>query len=175
VTLDGIALPSGTVQRIACGAAIVYAIVGSDGTPMDVGRRTRKINTLLRRALLLRDGGRCRFPGCESTRRLHAHRIRHWAAGGETKLANLITLCTAHHWAVHEGGHLVWTGTDGRLHFADPNGRLLPNAPTTGPASGNEAIGYTDIGPETIGPGWDGTPLNLSDAVLALLQPAPQR
>ncbi|MGH8914538.1 MAG: HNH endonuclease, partial [Acidimicrobiia bacterium] len=30
--------------------------------------------------------------------------LRHWAQGGETSLANLASLCRAHHRAVHEGG-----------------------------------------------------------------------
>jgi hypothetical protein len=32
------------------------------------------------------------------------HHLRHWAQGGSTDLANLVAICRAHHWKVHEGG-----------------------------------------------------------------------
>jgi hypothetical protein len=47
----------------------------------------------MRRALKRRDGG-CRFPGCPDTRFVDAHHIEHWADGGETRLDNLVLLCT---------------------------------------------------------------------------------
>lgn len=153
-------------------ALLAVRPVRVNGTPMDVGRKTRKINVSLRRALRLRDAGRCRFPGCAARRRLHAHHVRHWADGGETTLANLVSLCPAHHWAVHEGGHLVWLEETGRLRFAGPDGRVLEPTPATGPATGDLVTTNQEITPDTIGPGWDGTPLDLDNAVLALLQPA---
>jgi hypothetical protein len=87
-------------------------------------------------------------------------------------LANLVSLCPAHHWAVHEGGHLVWLEETGRLRFAGPDGRVLEPTPATGPATGDLVTTNQEITPDTIGPGWDGTPLDLDNAVLALLQPA---
>ena len=54
---------------------------------------------------MVRDGG-CAFPGCLHTRFLHAHHIKHWLHGGETRLDNLVLLCSFHHHLVHEGG---WT------------------------------------------------------------------
>ena len=171
-THDGIALPPDTILRIACDAATVHATVGDNDTPMDVGRRTRRINTLMRRALRLRDAGRCRFPGCTTRRRLHAHHVRHWAHDGETKLANLISLCPAHHWAVHEGGFQTWTDARNRLRFARPDGRLMDNSPPMGPAIGDLVTRpNSGIDADTIVPNWDGTPLDLANAVLTLLQP----
>ncbi|MDP9020155.1 MAG: HNH endonuclease [Actinomycetota bacterium] len=76
------------------------------GTPLDVGRKTRSIPPAIRRALQVRDRG-CRFPGCTNRRFVDGHHIRHWAAGGETSLANLTLLCRRHHRAVHEGGYSV--------------------------------------------------------------------
>ncbi|HEV2767804.1 MAG TPA: HNH endonuclease signature motif containing protein, partial [Acidimicrobiales bacterium] len=49
--------------------------------------------------LAARDGG-CRFPGCTNRRFLDGHHIRHWAAGGETSVANLVLVCRRHHRAV---------------------------------------------------------------------------
>jgi hypothetical protein len=171
MTDDGTPLPRDTVARIACTAAVVHATVSPDGTPMDVGRKTRKVSASLRRALRIRDSGRCRFPGCTARRRLHSHHLRHWADGGETTLANLVSLCPAHHWAVHEGGHHAWIDESHRLRFARPDGRPLETAPSMEPADADLTTDE-DITPETIVPDWDGTPLDLANAVLALLQPA---
>ena len=44
------------------------------------------------------------FPGCTNHRYVDAHHVRHWADGGETKLANLVLLCRHHHGAIHEAG-----------------------------------------------------------------------
>lgn len=171
VTDAGIPLPRDTVLRIACNSAIVRAVVGPDGVPVDVGRKTRKVSAALRRALRIRDAGGCRFPGCTARRRLHAHHVRHWADGGPTSLANLILLCTAHHWAVHEGGHTVSVDKTGRLNFTRPDGRPLPFAPTIGPAGGDLVTRTEGITADTIVPNWDGTRLDLDNAVIALLQP----
>jgi 5-methylcytosine-specific restriction endonuclease McrA len=74
-----------------------------DGNPLDVGRLTRSIPPALRRALNSRDRGCC-FPGCDQTRYVDGHHIRHWAKGGATSLANLVSLCRFHHRQVHDGG-----------------------------------------------------------------------
>jgi hypothetical protein len=73
------------------------------------------------RALKSRDGG-CRFPGCDRTRFTEGHHVRHWADGGETNLANLVTLCTYHHRVVHEGGFGLRVTHDGVFVFTRPDG-----------------------------------------------------
>src|SRR5262249_2221071 len=52
-----------TARRLLCDAGIVPVLDGEDvdGTPLDVGRKTRSVPTALRRALVARDVG-CRFP-----------------------------------------------------------------------------------------------------------------
>ena len=74
---DGPSLAPETVRRLACDATVAR-IVERDGRPLTTtGRRTRTIPPALRRALSSRDGC-CRFPGCNHSRFLHAHHIRHW-------------------------------------------------------------------------------------------------
>ena len=41
------------------------------------------------------------------------HHLRHWAQGGSTDLANLVLICRAHHWKVHEGGWRLIRTDDG--------------------------------------------------------------
>src|SRR5690606_19255298 len=122
---NGVALSPGTIRRLACESALVGMIDDESGEPLSVGRKTRAIPPALRRALHARDGG-CRFPGCDRTLLLHAHHVVHWADGGETKLSNLLSLCTFHHWLLHEGGFTVEAADDGDFVFYDPTGKPLP-------------------------------------------------
>ena len=119
---DGPALAVDTARRLACDATVVGLRESPDGEPLDIGRKTRSIPPALSRALRSRDGG-CRYPGCDRTRFTHGHHVRHWADGGETKLANLITLCHFHHRLVHEGRYAVATTDDGVFVFTRPDGR----------------------------------------------------
>ena len=120
----GAALPLETARRLGCDASVIRLVVDTKGEPLDVGRRTRTIPPTLRRALAARDQG-CRYPGCTATRYVDGHHVQHWAAGGETKLANLVLLCRYHHRLVHEGGASVVVLDDGALRFTAPDGRVL--------------------------------------------------
>jgi hypothetical protein len=91
------------------------------GEPLNVGRKTRSIPPVLRRALNSRDRG-CRFPGCPNTRYLDGHHIQHWAKGGETKLSNLVQLCRFHHRQVHEGKVVIQHLDDGAVRFLKTTG-----------------------------------------------------
>ncbi len=131
---DGPAISAETARRLACEASLVSMLHGPKGT-LDVGRKTRAIPPSLRRALQARDEGRCRFPGCENRRWVDAHHITHWARGGETRLDNLVLLCTHHHRLLHEGGFTVSRGGNGRLIFRRPDGKVVPSLPS--PARGS--------------------------------------
>jgi hypothetical protein len=76
------------------------------------------------RALVARRG--CAFPGCTHTRFVDAHHVRHWTNGGETSLANLLLLCSAHHTLVHELAFGIVKDAQGRWCFRQPNGRAIP-------------------------------------------------
>jgi Domain of unknown function (DUF222)/HNH endonuclease len=134
---DGPALAPETAERLACDASIVE-IVERNGELLSVGRKTRTIPPSIRRALQARDR-RCRFPGCDNRRFLHAHHIRHWAQGGETKLANLVLLCSRHHRFVHEAGYSVVSLADGELEFHDPWGGPIPYVPRPPPGDTESA------------------------------------
>ncbi len=118
-----------TARRLGCDGALLGVVKGAQGEPLAVGRRTRAVPPAIRRALRVRDGG-CRFPGCDRSRHVHAHHIRHWADGGETALGNLVTLCSQHHRQVHEGGYGVRV-RQGAIEFTCPDGRVIPPAGRT--------------------------------------------
>ncbi len=124
---DGRALAIDTARRLACDGALVGLVEDGEGEPLSVGRKSRAIPIAIRRALKARDGG-CRFPGCTHTRFTEGHHIEHWANGGETKLGNLITLCSFHHRLVHEGGFGLRVTDDGLFVFSKPDGSRLLEA-----------------------------------------------
>ena len=128
---EGPSLALETAERLACDASIVE-IVEREGVPLSVGRKMRTIPSSIRRALQSRDR-RCRFPGCENRRFLHAHHIRHWAHGGETKLDNLVLLCSRHHRFLHEGGYTVAEVAEGDIEFRDPWGEPILCVPRPPP------------------------------------------
>ncbi len=115
-----------TARRLGCDGSLVGVVEGAKGEPLAIGRRTRAVPPAIRRALRVRDGG-CRFPGCDRSRYVHAHHIKHWADGGETRLDNLVTLCSQHHRQVHEGGYGVRVN-EGEIQFTRPDGRVIPPA-----------------------------------------------
>jgi hypothetical protein len=120
----GPSIAAETARRLSCDASLYSVIEDADGEPLNVGRKTRNISAPLRRLLNARDKG-CRFPGCSNARYLDAHHITHWANGGETKPANLVSLCRFHHRAVHEGGFEVRILDDGALRFVRPDGAAV--------------------------------------------------
>ncbi|PYC76079.1 HNH endonuclease [Micromonospora arborensis] len=120
-TLDtGGQLSADAVRRLACDAAILPAILGGNGQPLDVGRQRRLITGPLRRALVLRDRG-CAFPGCDRPPRwCDAHHIQHWTDGGPTCLANAVLLCGHHHRHLHHSDWTVHLANDGQPEFIPP-------------------------------------------------------
>lgn len=65
-------------------------------------RKRTSIPPARKRKILARDQHRCRVPGCHSTN-IDVHHIHPLARGGAHEESNLITLCEAHHLAIHRG------------------------------------------------------------------------
>src|SRR5665811_22416 len=100
-TLAGQVLSPQTVRKLACDAAIIPMVLGSQGQPLDVGRTKRLVTPALLAALWARDKG-CTYPGCgRPPQWADAHHVKHWIDGGTTSLLNLVLLCGYHHTFVH--------------------------------------------------------------------------
>nr|WP_275941555.1 HNH endonuclease signature motif containing protein [Planosporangium mesophilum] len=100
---DGHLVSATAARRLACDAALLPAVLGSDSQVLDVGRQQRLFTASLRRALVLRDQG-CAFPGCDRPARwCDGHHVMHWADGGTTALDNAVLLCGHHHRLIHHG------------------------------------------------------------------------
>ena len=128
-----------TARRLGCDAGVTRVVFGADSAVLDVGRATRVPAAATRRAVQARDRG-CVWPGCHRPASWgEVHHLRHWAQGGSTDLANLVTICRAHHWKVHEGGWRL-IRTDERVvallpvadDYGPDGGWLRPRAPDSG-------------------------------------------
>lgn len=111
----------GAARRIACDATILPVVLGGDSVPLDIGRQRRAAPPQIRAALLQRDG-RCAFPGCDPPPGTsHAHHCVHWADHGETSLANMVMLCSAHHRILHAQEWQARVNEYGRPEFIPPS------------------------------------------------------
>ena len=119
-------LPIESVKRLCCDGDTIVIVEDEDSDPLSVGRKTRTVPTGIKRALRARDKA-CVFPGCHHTRFVDAHHVKHWSAGGETSLDNLLLLCSHHHQLVHEGGFSIERDYQNRWFFKRPDGRAVPS------------------------------------------------
>ncbi len=126
-TGSGTHLSFAALARLTSDAGIRWVADLPDGSQLDLGRHRRTPNRQMMRALRSRDG-HCRFPGCSSRHRLHAHHIRWWIHGGPTDMDNLILLCAKHHHAVHDR-EWTCTGTAAAPEFRRPDGRVVAQRP----------------------------------------------
>ena len=170
---DGTCLSIDAARRLACDAGIVALHEDATGTALSVGRRTRAIPAALKRALLHRDQT-CRFPGCGNRVYLEGHHLEHWANGGETSLANLVSTCSFHHRFVHEYGYRVELDAAQQPQFFDPRGRRVVEIPARPPTAGMLAVHHHNlplaITATTNLPGWDGAPVDYDRVIDTLLR-----
>jgi hypothetical protein len=169
----GPSIASETARRLSCDASVVRILENGQGEPLSVGRKTRVIPPGIRRALNARDKG-CRFPGCPFKRYVDGHHVKHWCHGGETSLANLLTLCRFHHRLVHEGKVVIQPLDDGAFRFVKPNGQSFdsPMPPRTDWESlvaANDEQGIA-ITPKTAIANWTGGGFDLGLGVEVLMQ-----
>jgi hypothetical protein len=104
-----VAISAGAVDRAMCDAQHVGSLDGAGPE-----RAHQDVPPSVVRFVWRRDGGRCRVPGCRSTRGLEVHHLTHRADGGGHEAGNLILACSACHQAHHEG-RLTIAGTADRI------------------------------------------------------------
>lgn len=127
--LDDLQVARDSVLRMLCDCKLEIHLDTPDGVTVGIGRGDRTIPRWLRRRILRRDGGRCRFPGC-GRRVRQIHHIRWWRDGGTTDASNLVGLCWYHHRLVHEGGWTIEGSPEiGDLAFVSPFGRRHRSRP----------------------------------------------
>lgn len=92
------------IQMATCDAQHLGDIDTHVGTqPAPRSRARQSIPPARRRQVLRRDGGKCVVPGCRHAVFVDIHHLDPKAEGGGNDSENLVTLCAAHHRAVHSG------------------------------------------------------------------------
>ena len=124
-SLDASPVEDRVADRIACDASSVTHVVGPDGEPLALGRRTREWSIAQRRAIQVRDGGRCRWPGCTHHQYTDIHHHRWWSHGGQTNIDNGYVACGYHHHLIHTAGYGVEGDPNSKLTFSRPNGMII--------------------------------------------------
>lgn len=127
-------VPAAVVERLGCDAEVQVLLQDERTNRLYLGRSRRLGSPAQIAALTVRDGGRCRFPGCPHNRYLHAHHVVHWLHGGRTDLDNPLLICSFHHAPVHDHGYRIRSTGDGRA-FDRPDGTPVPAGPV--PLPGN--------------------------------------
>lgn len=127
--IEDLQVPRELVLRMLCDCKVEFHLDTPDGLTIGIGRADRTIPRWLRRRILRRDGGCCRFPGCERRVR-QIHHLQWWRNQGPTDANNLVGLCWYHHRLVHEGGWEIRGNPEaGDLVFTSPLGRRLRSRP----------------------------------------------
>ena len=121
--VDGTPVDACVAARVACDCSTLVHQIGDDGEPLRLGRKTREWNTAQRRCIQVRDGGRCRFPGCHH-RYVDIHHLHWWTKGGMTDIDNGLLICPRHHTLLH-GGFTAAGNANRQVTFHRPNGTPL--------------------------------------------------
>ncbi|MCB9563403.1 MAG: HNH endonuclease [Kofleriaceae bacterium] len=133
VTQDGggraVEVPATVVERARCDARELGRV---DGDGLAVAKPTQTIPARVRAAVVARDHGRCRVPGCRASRWVEVHHVRPRAQGGPHTMANLVSLCGGHHDAVHAGRLKITRSASGEVVFTHADGRPYGAPPRTG-------------------------------------------
>jgi len=109
-TTGDLSLASSQISELLCDSKLQIIVTGPDGRPLDVGAAVYRPSRRLRRAVLHRDQGRCRYPGCDRSHG-EVHHVIAWPVG-PTVLANLVFLCDYHHHILHKPRwHATFDGT----------------------------------------------------------------
>ena len=112
----GVHVDAATVARARCDAQHLGDLDG------EVPERAHQdVSPSVVRFVFRRDHGRCRTPGCRSSRGLEIHHIQHREHGGGHEPWNLCLLCSGCH-AAHHRGDLAISGTADALVVTRPYG-----------------------------------------------------
>jgi hypothetical protein len=119
----GLAISRAAYERLRCDAAVAVERALDDGSV----ERTRTVDAIpraIRRAVLRRDLGTCRWPGCGARASVHVHHIVWRSRFGRNEIGNLVALCHYHHRSVHQRGWRIDGDANRQLTFTDRTGRV---------------------------------------------------
>lgn len=120
---DGTPLSGASLSTLLCDSALHRLLARGRSAILDYGLSTRTVPAPLWNALVIRDVT-CRFPGCDRGPQWgEAHHVVWVERDGETKLTNLVLVCSRHHHRLHRPGWEAKLHPDGTLEVTAPDGR----------------------------------------------------
>lgn len=115
-------VPVAAIERLLCTADISRVVTRGKSEILDVGRTFRLATNAQRRALVIRSGGTCEWPGCAISHTwCDAHHLTPWEDSGPTDLVNLTQICKHHHRQFHHNNYVGINRPDG-FHVYRPDG-----------------------------------------------------
>ena len=105
------------LRLFAVDMAVMPAVMGGRGLPLDLGRATRCFTAAQRIAIALRDKG-CARCG-QAVNRCDVHHIKFWSHDGRSDIANGVLLCVGCHHRLHDFGWEIEV-VDGHVWFQPP-------------------------------------------------------
>ncbi len=91
-TIDGRPIADATVRRMLCDGSVVGVVLDDAGRPVSVGTKVRVPSPRIQRAVDVRDGRVCTYPGCGRPAE-ETHHVVHWVEGRRTAVEILTSLC----------------------------------------------------------------------------------
>ena len=114
----GHTISAGEARRLACGAGILPAVLGTRCVALDLGRENRLFTEPQRLAVGLKHQT-CAADGCERPFAwCELHHREPWSHGGRTDLRNAIPLCHYHHQRIHDPDFDHHERPDARIRFS---------------------------------------------------------
>jgi len=114
---SGDRISAAEARRIACGAGIIPAVLGTRSQVLDLGRRTRFHTEPQRIAVALRDKT-CIVEDCgRGPEDCHVHHPHAWSHGGGTSVTNGVLICGRHHTLAHDERYQQQSRPNGRIRF----------------------------------------------------------
>jgi hypothetical protein len=108
-TLCGMPLPDEWVEAARAMANVEINVVDDLAQLLATDRSRPVISPRKRQAVIRRDG-HCRWPGCKRRLRLQVHHLTPVSWGGSDEMANLASVCPAHHALLIPHGDLILEG-----------------------------------------------------------------
>jgi hypothetical protein len=128
----GQAWPASEVARALCDCALTWAMVGTAGADLNLGRESRCFRRQHWMALCAAGITGCSIAGCGMPLAYtELHHLRWWHEhGGRTDIANCLPYCSYHHHEIHRLGITVTRRADGTVEHRYPDGRRYGGAPS---------------------------------------------
>ena len=116
------------IEQLVCTGGLTPVLHRNHTEILQMGRTARLATAAQRRALVVRSGGTCEWPGCTIPHSwCDAHHLHQWEHGGPTDLDNLALVCHHHHGRFHQDRFTaVVTATGLRVHRADGTEIVAP-------------------------------------------------